>query len=78
VGCPGLIPEFVEKKKRVLGFKILGFLGDGFGVKEKKRQARVDCVRPSRAPTSVSNGDHLKFELCRNRRSPKKSPSKAV
>jgi hypothetical protein len=29
--------EFVEKKKkRVLGFKFLGFLGDGFGVKEKK------------------------------------------
>ncbi len=27
--------------------------GDGFGVKEKKkRQARADCVRPSRAPTS--------------------------
>jgi hypothetical protein len=26
--------EFVEKKKkRVLGFKFLGFLGDGFGVK---------------------------------------------
>jgi hypothetical protein len=29
-------------------------LGDGFGVKaKKKRQARADCVRPSRAPTSV-------------------------
>jgi hypothetical protein len=28
-------------------------LGDGFGVKEKKRQARVDCVRPSQAPTST-------------------------
>jgi hypothetical protein len=28
--------------------------GDGFGVKEKKkRQARADCVRPSRAPTSL-------------------------
>jgi hypothetical protein len=43
-----------KKKKRVLGFKFLGFLGDGFGVKEKKkRQARADCVRPSRAPTSL-------------------------
>jgi hypothetical protein len=38
VGCPGLIPEFVEKKKKkVLGFKFLGFLGDGFRVKEKKK-----------------------------------------
>jgi hypothetical protein len=27
--------------------------GDGFGVKEKKKQARADCVRPSRAPTST-------------------------
>jgi hypothetical protein len=37
-GCPGLIQEFFEKKKkRVLGFKFLGFLGDGFGVKEKKK-----------------------------------------
>jgi hypothetical protein len=26
-----------KKKKRVLGFKFLGFLGDGFGVKEKKK-----------------------------------------
>jgi hypothetical protein len=32
-----------KKKKRVLGFKFLGFLGDGFGVKEKKkRQARAE------------------------------------
>jgi hypothetical protein len=26
-----------NKKKRILGFKFLGFLGDGFGVKEKKK-----------------------------------------
>jgi hypothetical protein len=26
-----------KKKKRVLGFKFLGFLGDGFGVKKKKK-----------------------------------------
>jgi hypothetical protein len=26
-----------KKKKRVLGFKFLGFLRDGFGVKEKKK-----------------------------------------
>jgi hypothetical protein len=47
-GCPGLIPGFFflsfrpesaeKKKKRVLGFKFLGFLGDGFGVKEKKKR----------------------------------------
>ncbi len=37
-GCLGLIQEFFEKKKkRVLSFKFLGFLGDGFGVKEKKK-----------------------------------------
>ncbi len=37
-GCPGLIQEFFEKKKkRVLGFKFLSFLGDGFGVKAKKK-----------------------------------------
>jgi hypothetical protein len=27
----------VEKKGEVLGFKFLGFLGDGFGVKENKK-----------------------------------------
>jgi hypothetical protein len=28
----------LKKRKRwVLGFKFLGFLGDGFGVKEKKK-----------------------------------------
>ncbi len=43
-----------KKKKRVLGFKFLGFLGNGFGVKgKKKRQARADCIRPLRAPTSM-------------------------
>jgi hypothetical protein len=26
-----------KKKKRELGFKFLGFLGDGFGVKGKKK-----------------------------------------
>jgi hypothetical protein len=42
-----------KKKKRVLGFKFLGFLGDGFGVKEKKRQTWADCVRLSQVPTSI-------------------------
>jgi hypothetical protein len=37
-GYVSIYQEFVEKKKkRVLGFKFLGFLGDGFGVKEKKK-----------------------------------------
>ncbi len=53
-GYVSIYQEFVEKKKkRVLDFKFLNFLGDGFGVKEKKRQARANCVRPSRAPTST-------------------------
>jgi hypothetical protein len=54
-GYVSIYQKFVEKKKkRVLGFKFLGFLGDGFGVKEKKkRQARADCVRPSQAPISI-------------------------
>jgi hypothetical protein len=37
-GYVSIYQEFVEKKKkRVLGFKFLGFFGDGFGVKEKKK-----------------------------------------
>jgi hypothetical protein len=37
-GYVSIYQEFVEKKKKkVLGFKFLGFLGDGFGVKEKKK-----------------------------------------
>jgi hypothetical protein len=37
-GYVSIYQEFVEKKKKkVLSFKFLGFLGDGFGVKEKKK-----------------------------------------
>jgi hypothetical protein len=50
--------RLATKQKRVLGFKFLGFLEDGFEVKEKKRQARVDCVRPSRAHTR-----HIKINI---------------
>jgi hypothetical protein len=44
-----------KKKKRVLGFKFLGFLGGWVWSegKKKKRQAQADCVRPSQAPTST-------------------------
>jgi hypothetical protein len=41
------------KERKVSGFKFLGFLGDGFGVKEEKKEARADCVRSSRAPTRL-------------------------
>ncbi len=36
--CPSWFKETGETSQcpRVLGFKFLGFLGDGFGVKEKK------------------------------------------
>jgi hypothetical protein len=51
-GCPGLIKEFFEKKKkRVLGFKFLGFLGDGFGVKAKKKKASTGGLCPTVAGT---------------------------
>jgi hypothetical protein len=37
-GQVSIYQEFVEKnKKRVLGFNFLGFLRDGFGVKEKNK-----------------------------------------
>jgi hypothetical protein len=37
-GQLSIYQKFVEKnKKRVLSFKFLSFLGDGFGVKEKKK-----------------------------------------
>jgi hypothetical protein len=35
-----------QKKKRVLGFKFLGFLGDGFGVKEKNKKAGTSGLCP--------------------------------
>jgi hypothetical protein len=40
-GWVSIYQEFVEKKKkRVLGLKFLGFLGDGFGVKENKKAGK--------------------------------------
>jgi hypothetical protein len=36
-----------KKKKRVLGFKFLSFLGDGFGVKEKKKKAGTGGLCPT-------------------------------
>jgi hypothetical protein len=33
----GFLGRYQYIKKRVLGFKFLGFLGDGFGVKEKRK-----------------------------------------
>jgi hypothetical protein len=47
-GCFGpLCVPFGLNKPGELGFKFLGFVGDGFGVKEKKKKASTGGLCPT-------------------------------